>query len=70
MNIIDNQKMRPPAAADYLGIAESTLAKMRVYGTGPIYAKAGRAVLYERVDLDAWIAEHKRKSTSDVSTYK
>ena len=39
--------MRTPAAARYLGIAESTLNKTRLTGEGPSFVKAGpRAVAY------------------------
>lgn len=58
-------KLRPPAAAEYLGLSASTLAKMRLRGDGPIYAKAGpRVVVYDRADLESWLAARKRTSTS------
>ena len=31
-------------AATYMGLAKNTLEKMRTFGTGPRYAKLGRAV--------------------------
>ena len=37
------------AAAAYIGLARNTLEKMRVFGTGPQYAKLGRAVRYQRL---------------------
>ena len=59
-------KLRPPAAAEYLGLSASTLAKMRLRGDGPIYAKAGpRVVVYDLRDLESWLAARKRTSTSD-----
>lgn len=59
-------KMRAPEAASYLRIAPSTLAKMRCYGGGPRFAKAGpRLVIYDRADLDAWLETHICRSTSD-----
>ncbi len=67
--MIEIQKwLRPPAAGDYLGgISLSTLAKMRLRGDGPPYHKAGlKMVLYDRVDLDAWLAARRRSSTSDL----
>ena len=39
-------------AARYLGISPKTLMRMRVTGDGPRYAKAGRRVIYDRLDLD------------------
>ncbi len=59
-------KLRPPQAADYLGLSASTLAKMRLRGDGPVYSKLGpRLVCYEQSDLDAWVTEHRRLSTSE-----
>ena len=52
-------------AAEYLGLATQTLAKMRWSGDSPPFFKVGRRVLYERDELDAWLAERKRTSTSD-----
>lgn len=58
--------LRTRAAADYLGLAESTLAKQRMLGTGPNFIKAGpRVVLYDQADLDAWLDSRKRASTSE-----
>lgn len=52
-------------AAKYLGIETQTLAKMRLQGTSPQYFKVGRPVYYKLADLDSWIAERRRTSTSD-----
>jgi predicted DNA-binding transcriptional regulator AlpA len=59
-------RLRAPDAATYLGLSQSTLAKMRLRGDGPAYAKAGRAVIYDRGDLDSWLERLKRKSTSEI----
>lgn len=53
-------------AADYLKISASNLNKRRVAGTGPKYCKLGRRVIYRRTDLDAWISDNMRGSTSDI----
>lgn len=59
-------KLRAPAAAAFLGLSASTLAKMRLRGDGPPYSKAGqRVVVYDVADLDAWLASRKRRSTSE-----
>ncbi|MBL8808126.1 MAG: helix-turn-helix domain-containing protein [Rhodospirillales bacterium] len=58
---------RAPDAAQYLGLAESTLAKMRLRGDGPGYSKAGRAVIYARAELDRWLASLRRSNTSQRS---
>jgi predicted DNA-binding transcriptional regulator AlpA len=57
-------KLRTEAAARYLGLARSTLAKMRVRGDGPPYSKAGsRVVVYDIQDLDDWLQSTRRTST-------
>lgn len=53
-------------AAAHLGLRPSTLTNMRVRGDGPIFAKFGRRVLYDRADLEAWVYSCKRRSTSDT----
>lgn len=59
--------LRSVAAAAYVGLSVSTLAKMRLRGDGPRYAKSGRRiVVYDVADLDAWLAGRKRHSTSEV----
>lgn len=66
MTHIQSPKFRAPQAAQYIGLSPSTLAKMRLRGDGPIYSKAGaRIVIYDRADLDAWLASQRRTSTSD-----
>ena len=54
-----------PAAAAYCGSSESTFAKLRLYGGGPVYVKLGRRVVYDPADLDHWLASHRRASTSE-----
>jgi hypothetical protein len=60
------RKMRSSEAAIYLGISNSTLAKWRHYGVGPRYSlgQLGGVVLYDVSDLDVFVAEHRRISTS------
>lgn len=59
--------VRTPKAAEYTGLSTSTLAKMRLRGDGPAYAKAGpRIVVYKIGDLDDWLAARIRQSTSDL----
>ncbi len=57
--------LRTPDAASYIGLAVSTLEKMRLTGTGPEFLRLGlRAVGYRRESLDAWLQECARRSTS------
>ena len=60
------RKLRVPDAAEYLRLSVSTLAKMRLRGEGPPYSLAGkRIVLYDKADLDQWLADRRRTSTRD-----
>lgn len=52
------------AAARHIGLAVSTLEKMRVTGDGPPFVKLGRAVRYRISDLEAYLAERVVASTS------
>jgi predicted DNA-binding transcriptional regulator AlpA len=52
-------------AAGVLGFNPSFLAKARLTGTGPRFLKIGKAVRYRRADIDAWLADKTRVSTSD-----
>lgn len=57
--------LKPPQAAEYTNISESRLAKLRLFGGGPAYAKTGRSVLYDVADLDLWLVAQKKRSTSE-----
>jgi hypothetical protein len=54
-------------AAAYLGFTENWLAKMRVFGNGPVFLRmgGGRQIRYRRADLDAWATANKHRSTSE-----
>jgi hypothetical protein len=57
--------LRPEQAARYLSLSVQRLARLRLDGTGPVYSRAGRSVLYLRQDLDSWLHANRRRSTSD-----
>jgi hypothetical protein len=52
-------------AARALNLSQSTLAKLRLSGKGPVYCKLGRRVVYRVRDLDDWLTDRLRRSTSD-----
>jgi hypothetical protein len=58
-------RLRTSAAASYCGVSASLLNRLRVYGGGPVYSKISSIVSYDADDLDAWLAAHRRTSTSD-----
>lgn len=62
-----NPKLRVKAAAEYLCLSSSTMAKMRLRGDGPSYSKAGRICLYDIDDLDDWLDKNKYCSTSEYT---
>jgi predicted DNA-binding transcriptional regulator AlpA len=53
-------------AARYVGLSESTLAKLRLNGNGPTYCKLGRRVVYRPADLDEWLQSRTARDTSDA----
>jgi predicted DNA-binding transcriptional regulator AlpA len=57
--------LRTPEAARFLGLSGRTLEKHRIYGTGPRYSKLGGRVVYRVEDLQAWVAQGAKASTSD-----
>ena len=58
--------LRRHEAASYLNVSHSYLAKLAVFGGGPRMIRAGRTILYDRDDLDEWLAARKVTSTSEV----
>ena len=55
-------------AARFLGLSQSTLAKLRLSGGGPIFCKLGRRVLYRQADLDEYLNSRRRRSTAAEAT--
>ena len=51
--------------AKYLRLSPRTLERYRVTGEGPRFLKVGRRVLYRQSDLDEWLKNKSRRSTSD-----
>lgn len=65
VNEFHGTRLDTAGAGAYTNLGRQTLAKLRVYGGGPKYIKAGRRVIYDTRDLDAWLESRKRSSTSD-----
>jgi hypothetical protein len=54
-------------AARYCHLSPRTLEKYRVIGGGPTYVHLGEhAVRYRQEDLDIWIENNRRRTTSDL----
>lgn len=53
-------------AARYLGYSPKALAGWRYKGGGPVFVRvSATSVRYRVSDLETWIAERRRRSTSD-----
>ena len=52
-------------ASEYLRLSARTLESWRLHGGGPRYVKLGARVLYRQGDLEAWVSDQARTSTSD-----
>jgi hypothetical protein len=63
-----SRRLKTPAAARYIGLAQSTLEKDRLSGHLAVpYLKLGRAILYDTTELDAWLAAHRCRNTSEAA---
>ena len=63
------RRLMPPAdAAVYLGgLMVGTLAKWRHYGRGPAFVRIGSRIYYDQADLDRYIDNRRRTSTSEAA---
>jgi predicted DNA-binding transcriptional regulator AlpA len=53
----ERERLRAAAAAAYLGVSRSTLAKWRMRGDGPVFHRCGpRIVYYFKDEIDAFLA--------------
>ena len=55
------------AAAPRIGISPGTAENWRTRGIGPKFIKAGRRVLYDPADIEAWKEANRFQSTSEVA---
>ena len=64
-----NVRYRPPEAAKILCVSESTLAKWRVYGTGPKFVRMGtKLIVYPEDALEEFLSARTHVSTSEYDT--
>jgi hypothetical protein len=59
--------LSPSDAARCVGLAVSTLGKLRCWGGGPEFLKLGRKVVYRRSALEKWLAARVVSNTSDAA---
>ena len=62
------EAISPTDAARLLGLAPSSLAKLRCWGGGPPFLKLGRAIRYLRSDCVAWRDARRVRNTSEAAT--
>ena len=62
---IRHDLMTTEEAALYVRLSPRTLERYRVTGQGPKFLKVGRLVFYRLRDLDEWLENTVRHSTSD-----
>ncbi len=51
--------------SELIDVSERTLERWRVEGSGLVFCRAGRKILYRLEDVDDWLAASRRKSTSE-----
>ena len=64
-NDFSGRYLRASEAARLLGLSATTLAKHRIFGTGPSYRKLGGRIVYAPDDLKRWADRGLRHCTSD-----
>lgn len=55
------------ATAPLVGVSDGTLENWRTAGIGPKFIKAGRRVLYDPADIEAWKEANRFQSTSEAA---
>ncbi len=63
---INDPYQTPHEAAAYMRTATSTLAKHRLYGTGPAFCRVGRSIRYRTSDLDKYMESKLQRSTFET----
>jgi hypothetical protein len=65
VRIFPDGRLDAQSAAAYLGLSYKTLACQRSAGNGPPFIKLGKAVFYQKEDLDGWLASCRVNSTAE-----
>lgn len=66
--MVETKYLRRVEAAEYLKCSANFLAKLAMRPGGPPFFKMGHSVLYDRADLDRWLAARKVASTLEKAT--
>ena len=57
--------LTPKETASFMRVSVSWLAKARMRGDGPPYAKVGRSIKYQKKGVIGYISSRLRRSTSE-----
>lgn len=60
-----SRRLHRKQAAEYLGLSLSWLDKSRLTGLGPVFTAISGRVVYDLRDLDQFLLDHRRLSTSE-----
>jgi hypothetical protein len=52
-------------AADYVGLSEDKMRKLRMAAGGPLFMKIDSRVIYDTADLDTWMESKLRASNNE-----
>lgn len=66
IRVFPDGRMTCRDACRYLGLSYKSLATHRCAGIGPAYVKLGKAVFYEKDELDRWIQSRRVTSTAEL----
>lgn len=69
-NINESKLLTPKEVANILGLNQASLRNWRWKGSGPVFIKVGHLVRYKQSDVNKFIEEQSRTSTSDNSKNK
>jgi hypothetical protein len=50
--------LKPSEVASEFPFSEIHLSQLRHHGTGPLFFRRGRTVLYRRSDVESWLEAH------------
>ena len=62
---MESEMLKREAAARFLGLAVQTLDNWRSAGRGPKFVKLGARVVYQRSELESYLAANRRQSTAE-----
>lgn len=65
MSAVSERLMNEKEVSEAYGLSLATLRAWRFRGVGVVYYKIGRSVRYRASDIEAWLKESVRSSTSD-----